>query len=310
MLLIRNLDDLPDELRGGAVTIGNFDGVHLGHARLVKALLVEARRLQGAAVVFTLDPHPASVLRPGQTPPSLSWTERKADLLGQLGVDVVIAHPTDRAFLNLHAREFFDQIVRGRLAAGAMVEGPNFFFGHDRSGDIGVLGQLCDAAGVVLKVAQPVEVDGQIVSSSRIRKLVAEGRVAEAGRMLTQPYRLRGTVARGEGRGATLGFPTANLEQIDTLLPGEGTYAGRAWIEGVAWPMAVNLGPNWTFGGDETKVEAYLLGYEGDLYGAPIEVDFLARLRDIKRFDSVDQLVAQMNRDVAETRRIVAEFDG
>jgi riboflavin kinase / FMN adenylyltransferase len=307
--LIRHLDDVPEALRGGAITIGNFDGVHLGHARLIETLVAEARELDGPAIVFTLDPHPAKILRPDQTPPSLSWIERKAELLTELGADAVVAYPTNLAFLKLDAREFFGRILLQHFKAGAIVEGPNFFFGHNRSGDIALLGQLCDEAGIVLKIAEPVVVDGEIVSSSRVRRLIAEGQVEPAARMLTRPYRIRGVVAHGAGRGTALGFPTANVERIDTLLPSPGVYAGRALVDAAAWPAAVHLGPNRTFNENEIKLEAYLLGYEGQLYGRPIEIDFLARLRDIVRFDSVERLVAQMNRDVEETRRIAAEYE-
>jgi len=306
--LFRTLDNLPEQLCGGAVSIGNFDGVHRGHARLVAALVAEARVLGGPAVVLTLDPHPASVLRPEATPPSLSWTERKAELLGELGVDAVIAYPPDRAMLGLDAKTFFDRVIVGCLAARAMVEGPNFFFGHDRRGNLDVLRRLCEEAGVVLKVAEEVDLQGQIVSSSRVRRLVAEGRIEEANPMLTQPYRIRGVVVRGEERGRRLGFPTANLDRIDTLVPGPGIYAGRAWIDRRAWPAAVSIGPNLTFGENVPKVEACLSGYEGTLYDRSIEVDFLARLRDIKRFDCVDDLVAQVARDVRTVEEIVERY--
>jgi riboflavin kinase/FMN adenylyltransferase len=306
VLLLRSLEDLPDNLRRGAVSIGNFDGVHWGHARLVEALLSEAREVNGPAIVFTLDPHPASVLRPDKTPPSLSWTERKAELLGDLGVDAVIAYPTDRAFLELEATAFFEQIIVGRLDARAMVEGPNFFFGHNRSGDLEVLGRLCREADMVLKVADPVQVDGRVVSSSRVRQLVADGELRQANRLLTQPYRIRGLVVRGEGRGRRLGYPTANLDDIDTLLPKFGIYACRVLVDGISWPAAVNIGPNLTFDEDSPKVEAYLLGYEGTLYGQVVEVDFLARVRDIVRFDTVESLVEQMGHDVETVRELVA----
>jgi riboflavin kinase / FMN adenylyltransferase len=306
MILLRTLDNLPEQLRHGAVSIGNFDGVHLGHAELVKTLLAEAQAVGGRAVAFTFDPHPASVLRPGQTPPPLSWTERKASLLGELGVDAVIAHPTDIALLQLDAETFFRQIVLGRLAARAMVEGPNFFFGHDRSGNLDVLGRLCGDSGIVLKVASAVEVEGEIVSSSRVRRLVAQGDVPRANRMLTQPYRIRGQVVRGDGLGRQLGFPTANLAGVDTLLPGEGIYAGRAWIDAASWPAAISLGPSPTFDNATSKTEIYLVGYEGTLYGRSVEVDFFARLRDIGRFDGVESLVAQIRRDVEAVERIAA----
>ncbi len=304
MKLIRRTDDLPEELRHGALAIGNFDGVHRGHALIVERLVARARELGGPAVVLTLDPHPATILRPHYIPPPLTWIERKAELLGRLGVDALIAYPTDESFLEMGAQEFFDRIVRDWLQTRAMVEGVNFFFGRDRRGDVTRLQAFCQAVGVTLDVIEPLETDGRIVSSSRIRELIAAGRIDRAGEMLTQPYRIRGTVVRGEGRGRKLGFPTANLEQVDTLLPGEGIYAGRALVDGEAWPAAVNIGPNPTFGEGRLKVEAFLIGFSSSLYDQIIEIDFLSRLRDIVRFDSAGALVAQMDRDVAATKKV------
>ena len=309
MKLFRDLTDFPHEFRSGAISIGNFDGVHLGHARIVHRLLAESRRLGGAAVVFTFDPHPAHVLRRAEPPPALSSTARKAELLADLGVDAVIAYRTDEAFLQLEAREFFEQIVRGCLDARAIVEGGNFFFGRDRQGNVEVLAEMCRSAGMSLEVVEPVECAGQIVSSSRIRTVLAEGDVDLARRMLTRPYRLRGTVSRGEGRGKDLGFPTANLKDVATLLPGEGIYVGRTLIDGQLRPAAISLGPNPTFDEGVLKVEVHVIDYRGRLYDRQIEVDFLTRLRDIVRFDSVDQLVEQMDRDVAAARQIAAQLD-
>jgi riboflavin kinase / FMN adenylyltransferase len=304
--LYRHLDDLPEQFRGGVVSIGNFDGVHWGHARIVGRLLAMARHWRVRALILTFDPHPAQLLRPLQAPTPLSWTERKAWLLQELGVDAIVAYPTDAALLELNAQEFFERIILSRLGARGLVEGQNFFFGHNRGGDIKVLGQFCRQADIPLEVIEPVQIGGQVVSSSRVRTLISAGAVAEAAGLLTQPYRIRGTVVRGQGRGNKLGYPTANVGQIDTLLPGEGIYAGQAWIDGRSYATAVSLGSNPTFDESEMKVEAFLLDYRGDLYGRPIEIDFLARLRDIKRFDSADQLVDQMALDVAETRRIAA----
>ena len=304
-VLYRHLDDLPQCFRGGVVSIGNFDGVHWGHARIVARLLEMARRQGVPAVILTFDPHPARLLRPEQAPTPLSWTDRKARVLYELGVAAVVAYPTDAALLGLTASQFFDRIVLGQLRARGMVEGQNFFFGHDRGGNISVLGEFCRLAGIPLEVVEPVQIDGQVVSSSRVRTLISAGAVAEAARLLTRPYRIRGTVIHGQGRGNKLGFPTANVGEIDTLLPGEGIYAGQAWIDGKPYPTAMSLGGNPTFNESEKKVEAFLLDYHSDLYGRPIEIDFLARLRDIKRFDSAGQLVDQMALDVEATRRIV-----
>lgn len=303
--LIRSLTDLPGALRGGAMAIGNFDGVHLGHAAIAKRLVAAARKVGGPAVVFTFDPHPVRILRPEAAPPPLTWTDRKADLLGRLGIDAVIAYPTDAAFLELSAESFFRQIVAERLAAREMVEGPNFYFGHNRTGTIDVLRKLCAAAKIGLEVVEPIFVGGQPVSSSRIRRLLADGLVDEARSMLTEPYRLRGMVRHGAGRGMKLGFPTANVDAIDTLLPGGGVYAGRAIVAGTKWPAAINVGPNPTFGEQAMKVEVHLIGFHGSLYGEPLEVDFLSRLRDIQRFDNVSALLTQIQADVAEAQRRV-----
>ena len=307
--LFRNLDALPDPLRGCAVTIGNFDGVHLGHARILERLVAAARQVRGPAVVFTFDPHPARVLRPGLAPLPLCWTERKAQLLAGLGAHVLIAHPASKAFLDLEPRQFFDRILRSRLDARAVVEGPNFRFGRDRSGDIDVLGRLCGEAGIALDVVPPVRSEGEIISSSRIRALLSEGEVGRAGRMLTQPYRIRGNVVRGAGRGGQLGYPTANLDRVDTLLPGSGVYAGRGLVDDRPWPAAISLGPNPTFSEGTAKLEVHLLDYVGELCGRDIEVDFLARLRDIVGFNSVGELVAQIERDLAATRSVAAGHD-
>jgi riboflavin kinase/FMN adenylyltransferase len=241
-------------------------------------------------------------LRPAAAPPPLTWTDRKAELLAALGVDALVVYPTDEALLRLTAHEFFQQIVAQALGARAMVEGPNFYFGRGRSGDIAVLGELARAADVRLEVVEPLKFDGDYVSSSRVRELIAAGAVAEARELLTAPYRVRGMVVHGAGRGAKIGFGTANLDAIDTLLPGFGVYAGRAFLAGEAWPAAINIGPNPTFGEQRTKVEAHIVGWREPLYHQPLEIDFLRRLRDIQRFDGLKALVAQLNHDVAATR--------
>ena len=301
--LLRSLTDFPSSLRGGAVAIGNFDGVHRGHARIVERLRERAKQLAGPAIVFTFDPHPVRLLRPEHAPPPLTWTDRKADLLEQLGVDAMIAYPTDEALLALSPQEFFSRIVREALAAKAMVEGPNFYFGHNRAGTNEVLRGLCADAGIGLDIVEPLTVAGDFVSSSRVRKLIQAGELAEAAALLTQPYRIRGMVTHGAGRGGKLGFPTANLDAIDTLLPASGVYAGRALLPGKTWPAAINLGPNPTFGEQAMKVEVHLIGFTGSLYGQPMEVDFVARLREIRRFAGVEDLKEQLRRDIADAER-------
>jgi riboflavin kinase / FMN adenylyltransferase len=297
--VISNLDELPATARGGAVAIGNFDGVHRGHALLVDRLRALADDVGGPAVVFTFDPHPVRLLRPEVAPPPLTWTERKAELLGELGVDWLVAYRTEPALLSLGPQEFFDGVIRQRLEARAMVEGANFRFGRDRRGDVALLARFCAESWVRLEIVQPLIYDGQELSSSRIRHWIRSGDVDAARALLTRPYRVRGLVTHGARRGGTLGFPTANLEAVDTLLPGSGVYAGRAYTSADgSWPAAINLGPNPTFGERSLKLEVHLIGYQGGLYGQPLEVDFLTRLRDIRPFSCVAELKLQLQRDV------------
>lgn len=307
MKLFRNLNQFPESLRGGALTIGNFDGVHRGHATIINRLKHYADKLSAATIVFTFDPHPVRVLAPERAPVPLTWTNRKADLLSELGVDVVIAYPTDMDLLSLTHKEFFQQIVVNQIGVKAMVEGPNFFFGKDRGGNVETLASHCSDADIQLEIMSPVKdnpADKELISSSRIRRLVTEGDVDAAAGMLTHPYRIRGMVTHGMARGAKLGFPTANLDAIDTLVPAAGVYAGRTWIDGRSHWSAIHIGPNPTFGENVLKVESHILDFEGSLYGRAIEVDFISRLRDILDFGSREQLQQQLLKDIAETRRV------
>ena len=304
MPIIRDLEQLTDANRGGAVAIGNFDGVHQGHLRIVQRLLERAKEVGGTAIVFTFDPHPVRLLRPEQCPPPLTWTKRKVELLASHGVDKVVAYPTDERLLELSAEEFFDRIVLDALNTRALVEGPNFYFGHNREGNVEVLSGLTAAAGISLDVVAPLKIDGQLVSSSLIRQFISQGEVARAAKMLSAPYRIRGMVTHGAGRGGKLGFPTANLEAVDTLLPRSGVYAGRAWVDARSYAAAISLGPNLTFGEGHLKVEVHLIDHDEVIYGQPLEVEFYERLRDIVAFDSQEELVVQMQQDISQARVI------
>lgn len=289
-----------------AAAVGNFDGVHVGHAAIVGRLRAAAARHGVPAVVLTFDPHPASVLRPAEAPLPLTTPARRAELLAGLGVDAVCVQPADAALMALEPEAFFAGVLQGRMAARCLVEGRDFRFGARRRGDVEMLAGLCAAAGVELEVVPPVVVAGEPVSSSRIRGLVAAGRVAEARALLTAPYRLTGTVVVGARRGATIGFPTANLSGIATLLPALGVYAAQVTVDGATHPAAVHLGPNVTFGETAVSVEAHLVGFTGDLYGRTLDVDFLDHVRETRRFASVEELKARLADDVATAVRIAS----
>ncbi|MEW4454084.1 bifunctional riboflavin kinase/FAD synthetase [Bremerella sp. JC817] len=310
MQLYRDLDSLSADFRGGALTIGNFDGVHLGHARIAQLIRQRADEVGGPAVVFTFDPHPVRLLRPELEPPPLTWTRRKVELLGKLGIDAVIAYPTTRDLLNLSPEAFFEQIVVQKMAAKAMVEGPNFNFGKDRAGDTNTLAELCHKHGMQLDILQPFTRPGEteFVSSSRIRKLVAAGDVKLAGEMLTEPYRIRGMVTHGAARGSQLGFPTANLEAVDTLVPAIGVYAGIGYRGDEMFAAAINIGPNPTFGEKARKIEVHMIGFQGSIYGEPLEVSFLNRLRDVISFSDVEALKKQLDIDVQTAIKTFDEY--
>jgi len=304
MEIIRDLDETQFTLHGGAVTIGNFDGVHQGHAKLLEQLILRAREVDGPAIVLTFDPHPVRILRPELAPPPLTWTSRKAELLSDLGVDVTVVYPTDKNFLDLSAEQFFEEIVMQRLGAKALVEGPNFAFGKDRGGSTELLQSLCDAHDVQLQIVTPLLAGDQFVSSSRIREAITVGDVDTASEMLTRPYRVRGMVTHGMNRGAAMGFPTANLVGIDTLVPAVGVYAAVAWWQDKPFAAAVNVGGNPTFAEEEHKFEVHLLDFNEAIYGQVLSVDILSRLRGVETFDDKDALLAQVQQDIAAVREI------
>ena len=297
----------PEPCRHGAVSIGNFDGVHLGHAALLRELRARADRLGGPAVAVTFDPHPLQLLRPAQFQPVLTTLDDRAALLQKAGADHVVILKTTPELLQLRADAFFNQVVRRQLDAKALVEGENFCFGRDREGTMDTLRLLCKQGGVALGIVAPfTTADGRPVSSSRVRGALVAGDVRGAIDLLHRPYRIRGTVAAGQHRGGKLGFPTANLEHLQTLVPKDGVYAGRAVLGVDSWAGAINIGPNPTFGENARKVEVHLLDFDGDLYGKLLAVDFLDRLRDTQPFPNVEALVAQLRMDVEATRRIAA----
>lgn len=301
MQLVRGWESI-ESLKGGYASIGNFDGVHRGHQAMLNVLISLARSEGVPAVAVTFDPHPIALLKPDAAPPALTTIEQRAELLGRYGVDVTLVLPTDRSFLSLTAEEFFETIVIGKLQARGLVEGPNFFFGRNRSGNITVLRSLCASHGLSFDVAPPATVDEQLVSSSVIRSLLETGDVAHAVRLLGHHYRLCGKVGTGAQRGRTIGFPTANLMEVPTLIPANGVYAGWAWVNGHRQAAAIHIGPNPTFAEAQRKIEVHLLDFQGDLYGQSLPVDFVDRVRDVQKFSSVEELTSQLKKDLQTVR--------
>jgi riboflavin kinase/FMN adenylyltransferase len=310
VITIENAVEFPTRARGAYVTVGNFDGVHRGHRGLIGRLRERADAAGVAALAVTFDPHPVTLLRPDKAPVPLVWPEREVELLEEAGASEVAVFRTGRWLLDLSAREFFDRVIRRQFAARGMVEGPNFAFGHDRQGDVRVLEEWCRESGILFEVVEPLREDGELVSSTRIREALREGKVEDARRFLGRPHRVRGVVAHGAGRGAGIGIPTINLEGIDTLIPADGVYAARALVAGVGpdragpWTAACNIGPNPTFGEQARKVEAHLIGFSGDLYGCTVELDFLAHLRSTRAFAGLGDLLTQIRADIERARQL------
>lgn len=302
--LLHTLDNFPWELRGGVVSVGNFDGVHVGHAKLIEAArtIASSRSLGSSSVpivVFTFDPHPITLLRPDlPVLPRLTSIARRTELLGTLGVDAVVAYPTDVELLKLSAKSFFDQVIVASLGARAMVEGENFRFGHNREGDTSMLKQFCDTHAMTLAIVDAQKAGDNMISSTNIRELLTQGAVTQANQCLTAPYQITGKVSRGAGRGRTLGTPTANLSHVESQIPGAGVYAGFVQMNGQRIAAAINIGPNPTFEDQSAKVEVHLIGWEGKLYDQNLDCAFLQKIRNVKKFDSVDQLQLQIAADI------------
>jgi riboflavin kinase/FMN adenylyltransferase len=291
--------------RQSVVAVGNFDGVHRGHAALVDQARQLGESIGGPVTIMTFDPHPLQLLAPERYLPPLTTADDRAALLRSIGADGVVTLQTDMDLLHLSPDEFFWRILVERFKATGLVEGFNFRFGHGRAGSVDTLREFCATASLSLRVAAAFEIDGAVVSSSRVRDALMAGDVTGAARLLNRPYHVRGTVVAGAKRGRTIGFPTANLGTVPTLLPADGVYAVRAQVGEQDWPGAANIGPNPTFGEHARKIEVHLLGFAGDIYGQAIKVDFVKRLRGTRPFAGAAELIEQLNRDVAETRQLL-----
>ncbi|MBL8950793.1 MAG: bifunctional riboflavin kinase/FAD synthetase [Myxococcaceae bacterium] len=290
------------ELDGAAVCLGNFDGVHLGHRALI-----DAAKRAGQAAALTFLPHPGKVLQPDLAPRLITVLPRKLELLEQAGLSWAIVQPFTMEYARTTAPAFEAALLEG-LTVKHVVVGYDFTYGTKRSGTVQTLEAACAKAGAKLHVVPAVTVDGVVVSSSRVREYVLEGRVAAAQRLLGRYFDLEGTVVPGAGRGRTIGFPTANIDTQNELRPGAGVYAVRLSVKGEAVKHggAANIGVKPTFGGGAVTIEAHLFDFQGDLYGKKVLVEFIERLRGEQRFASVSELSGQIARDIELARAAVA----
>jgi riboflavin kinase/FMN adenylyltransferase len=288
-------------------TIGNFDGVHLGHRAILSKVVRRALELDCQPVAVTFEPHPLKVLRPETQLPLLTTPAQKCRLLEAAGIVGVVVLPFTREFASLPARDFVRRYFWERLGVREIVVGHDYRFGREREGSIELLREMGRMLGFAVQVVWAVEVNDAVVSSSLIRAMLKLGKVEEASELLGRPYRVEGLVVRGKGRGAKLlGVPTANLQPENELLPGSGIYAVQVFRGEVAYPAVANIGTCPTFDNQELTLEVHLLDFAGELYGERLEVEFAARLREERRFPSLEDLAAQIRADIGQAREVLA----
>ncbi len=298
-----DIDQIIEPLPSPVLTIGNFDGIHLGHQSLFQKVEERALAIKGTSMVITFHPHPAQVLRPGKAPRQIVSDDGKIELIFQYGIQVVLSIPFTREFSQIPARSFIQDILVDRIGMKEIVVGYDYTFGKKREGNIHLLKELGGKLGFQVHIHPPVTIKTHLVSSTRVRELIASGAMEEAKLLLGRPFSLSGTIITGKGIGRSiLGIPTANLNPIEKLMPQRGVYVAR--VEGLERPFfgVTNVGFNPTFAGKNISVETYLFDFEGDLYGKAIKLFFLKRLRGERTFSGPETLKTQIFKDIAQAK--------
>jgi riboflavin kinase/FMN adenylyltransferase len=307
MKIFRHIDEPGLAISGTVATMGNFDGIHLGHQILVRNTVEESRRLGYPSTVLTFEPHPLKILAPERAPLLILSYEDKMDLLEGIGVDIVVAHRFDRDFASIAADDFVRRFLVDRLKVRKLWVGRDLRFGQGRKGGTEDLLRLAPGAGFEVSVLDPILLDGVRISSTRIRQLVEAGRVDEVRPMLGRYHFVSGRVVTGHRRGQTLGFPTANIAVQTEVVPLNGIYATLIQLKSKQWLSVSSVGVNPTFGGGPRTVESFILDFDGNLYGEGVKLSFVQRIRDEKNFVRVEDLIAEMHEDV---KRAEAVFEG
>ena len=306
MKLIHQPDDLINGDRKACLAIGMFDGVHLGHQQVLRQAIEDSHRNEARSVAVTFDRHPASVIAPGRAPALLQTRDQRLRAIESLGIDAALLIKFDKAVSRKPGAEFVRELADGFGAIHSICVGVNFTFGHKRDGNVELLRTLGQALGFHVHGLQAVSLDGQAVSSTRIRAAVRDGRLDDAGQMLGRTFAIEGTVIEGERQGRERGFPTANLETDGLVLPPNGVYAAHARLGQATHRAVLNIGLRPTLASPEPtlQLEAHLLDFNGELYGQAMEIELVERLRDEQRFDSTDELATQISRDIERARTL------
>jgi riboflavin kinase/FMN adenylyltransferase len=307
MRIIRGIKSLSEPLPNPVLTLGNFDGVHLGHQAIFEKVIERARAIGGTSVVFTFEPHPLKVLAPERSPRLLNTFHGKMRILEKAGLDVVICAKFTRTFADLNPEEFAREVLHKTIGVREVYVGYDYAFGKGREGSIESLTRMGKTYGFAVGVIEPVRIDNAVVSSSILRDLISGGKIEEASKLLGRFYTIEGEVVHGAHRGRTIGFPTANLRTANEVLPAFGVYAVHAEVGERRFQGVASIGIRPTFNAGPVSIEVYLFGFEGDLYGRQMEVQFVKRLRGEEKFSNVDSLVRQIRKDVNKAMQVLAQ---
>ncbi len=314
MKLIESLAEIESPYTKAVITIGNFDGVHIGHQALFHTVIEKADDIGGTAVAMTFEPHPIRVLKPNGHPPLITLYEQKVELIARTGIDVLICIPFDQDFAALGAKAFVHDLLLDTIGVKVIVVGRDYTFGRNREGNVATLQEMAAGGGFEVIVTDWIQAqngDRERISSTNIRRAVHAGDMQVAKRMLGRHYQIRGQVAQGRNRGGKLlGFPTANINLQDELCPKAGVYAVIVNYDGQRYPGVANIGYSPTFDDHIFTVEVHILDFDEDIYNQRIKVNFVRRLREERKFDSLEALSAQIGKDVEAARRILAEVMG
>jgi riboflavin kinase/FMN adenylyltransferase len=305
MKLINSLEDIKSPFPYAVITVGNFDGVHLGHQTLLKQVKESAKGISGTSIVFTFEPHPVAILKK-QKIPLITPFERKIELIAHLGIDVIICPPFTREFSKISATEFVENILIEKIGMKEIIVGHDYAFGRGREGNIELLKELGNELDFRVHVLGPVSVANMVVSSTRVRELITEGELEKVKFLLNRYYQVSGEVIAGHDRGGRLlGFPTANLRLVNEVFPKNGVYAVEVIYSDKIYKGVANIGFKPTFGSDALSVETHILDFNHNIYGKKIRLNFVKRLREEKKFPSIEALATQIKKDVKEARKIL-----
>lgn len=307
MLVIRDAENIKGEIKNPVVTLGNFDGIHLGHKTILNYVSAMADRTDGTAVVITFSPHPLKVLSPDLSPAMLTMFKKKVTLIRDEGIGLLVCARFSKRFADQHPRSFAEDVLVGKIGAKEVVVGYDYRFGKGREGTIDYLKKMGKEFGFAVTVIDAYKVGGEIVSSTAIRSFVEEGEIDKASRMLGRYYSIEGRVINGMKQGMAIGYPTANISTPSELLPRTGVYAANVNIENKRYNGVVNIGFNPTFKRDRLTIETHILEFKGDLYGCKMEIEFIGRIRNEQEFPSAEELAKQIRKDVAMAEKIIKE---